>query len=193
VWVGVLKLFFVRKCQHYVQIMEVKIGGTYSTHGGWKIRKILIWKPVGWRCRRIWKNNIVTIYVFDYRRGTDWLLDLLTTCIHQSELHFTNHWHTQTSVLSQLQSPLAVSWQQLLTQWRFFSFLRSGSLVTATHLELLSTVNWTNWGPGWWSFHTNLLIFSSQADFQLTTVNWILSLTIQLRHSTELLTTLTNN
>jgi hypothetical protein len=27
----------------------------------------------------------------------------------------------------------------------------------------------TNWAPGWRPFHTNLLIFSSQADFQLTT------------------------
>jgi hypothetical protein len=27
----------------------------------------------------------------------------------------------------------------------------------------------TNWAPGWRPFHTNLLIFSSQDDFQLTT------------------------
>jgi hypothetical protein len=50
----------------------------------------------------------------DYRRGMDWLLDLLTTCIHHSELHFTDDWHSQTSVLSVLQSPLAVPWQRLL-------------------------------------------------------------------------------
>jgi hypothetical protein len=37
----------------------------------------------------------------------------LTTCIHHSELYFTDHWHTQTSVLSLLQSPLAVSWQRI--------------------------------------------------------------------------------
>jgi hypothetical protein len=40
-------------------------------------------------------------------------LDLLTNCIHQLELHFTVHWHIQTSVLSLLQYPLAVSWQQI--------------------------------------------------------------------------------
>jgi hypothetical protein len=47
------------------------------------------------------------------RRGMDWILDLLATCIHRSELHFAVHWHTQPSVLSPLQSPLAVSWQQI--------------------------------------------------------------------------------
>jgi hypothetical protein len=35
---------------------------------------------------------------------------------HDSWLYFTNHWHTQTSVLRLLQSPLAVSWQWILTQ-----------------------------------------------------------------------------
>jgi hypothetical protein len=52
----------------------------------------------------------------DYRRGMEWLLDILTTSIHLSELHFTDHWHIQTTVLSLLQSPLAVSWQRLLSR-----------------------------------------------------------------------------
>jgi hypothetical protein len=52
--------------------------------------------------------------VCDYRRGMDWILDLLTTCIHNLKLHFTDHWHTQTSVLKLLQSPPALSCQQLL-------------------------------------------------------------------------------
>jgi hypothetical protein len=43
----------------------------------------------------------------------DWWIDLLTTCIHHSKLHFTDRWHTQTSGHSLLQSPLAVFWQQL--------------------------------------------------------------------------------
>jgi hypothetical protein len=33
-------------------------------------------------------------------------------------LHFTDHWHRQTSVLSLLQSPLAVPWQRIWTQER---------------------------------------------------------------------------
>jgi hypothetical protein len=50
----------------------------------------------------------------DYRRGLDRWMNLLTTYTHHSELHFTHHWHTQSSVLSVLQFALAVSCQQLL-------------------------------------------------------------------------------
>jgi hypothetical protein len=35
--------------------------------------------------------------------------------VHDSWLHFIDYRHTQTSVLSLLQSPLAVSWQRILT------------------------------------------------------------------------------
>jgi hypothetical protein len=73
----------------------------------------------------------------------DWILDLLTVCIHHSELHFTVHWHTKTSVLSILQSPLAVSWKRFY-RGRFFSFPRSGPLITAARAELFSTDNSTN-------------------------------------------------
>jgi hypothetical protein len=80
-------------------------------------------------------------------------------------------------------------------QRRFFSFPHSGPLVTAAHAELSSTDNSTNWVPGWQPFHTNLLVFSSQADFELTTDNWTVSPTSYFMslHSTELPTTLTNN
>jgi hypothetical protein len=50
-------------------------------------------------------------------------------------------------------------------------------------------INWLlNWVPGWWPFHSNLLVFSSQADFQLNShspTSYFMSL-----HPTELLTTL---
>jgi hypothetical protein len=50
----------------------------------------------------------------DYRRGMYGTLDLLTTCIHHSEVQLiTDHWHAQISLLSLLQFPLAVSWQLL--------------------------------------------------------------------------------
>jgi hypothetical protein len=42
------------------------------------------------------------------------ILDLLSTRIHHSELHFTQYWHTQTSILTLLQSSLAESWQRFL-------------------------------------------------------------------------------
>jgi hypothetical protein len=63
-------------------------------------------------------NNYVTychiLGVWEYRQGMNWILDLLTTCICHSKPHSTDHRHTQTSVLSLLQSPQAVSWQQLI-------------------------------------------------------------------------------
>jgi hypothetical protein len=126
--------------------------------------------------------------VCDYRRVLISWMDLMTTCIYHSELNFTDHWHTQ-----QLQSPLANSWQRLY-QWRFFSFPHPVPLVTAARAEFLSTDNSPTWVPGWRPFHTNLLVFSSQGDFQLTTelshspTSYFTSL-----HSAQLLTTLTNN
>jgi hypothetical protein len=89
---------------------------------------------------------------------------------------------SQTSVLSLLQFAIAVSRQRLL-RGRFLSFPNSGPLITAGRAELLSTENSTNWILGWRPFHTNLLVFSSQADFLL---NWTFSLTNQLLHFTSL-------
>jgi hypothetical protein len=43
-------------------------------------------------------THIVKIYGCDYRRGMDCILDLLTTCIHHSELNFTDHWHRSITV-----------------------------------------------------------------------------------------------
>jgi hypothetical protein len=54
-------------------------------------------------------------------------------------------------------------------------------LSQATCAEFLSAGNSTNWVPSWWPFHTNLLVFSSQADFQLLN-----SLTNRLLHVTSL-------
>jgi hypothetical protein len=127
----------------------------------------------------------------------DWILDLLTTYIHHSELYFTDHWHTQTSVLSLLQSPLAVSWQRLLPmEILHLPFSRRYCPANIPQLNCQPAcgplVNWQlNCVPGWPPFHTSLLVFSSQAE-QLTTelshspTSYFTSL-----HSTELLTTLT--
>jgi hypothetical protein len=119
------------------------------------------------------------VFVCDYRRGMDWWMDLLTTCIHHSELHIIDYRHTQTSFLSLLQSPLAVSWKRLY-HWRLFSFPHSGPLETVARAELLSTDNSTKLVSGWLPFNTNLLVFSSQPDFQLNL------LTNQLLHGTLL-------
>jgi hypothetical protein len=73
---------------------------------------------------------------------------------------------------------------------RFFSFLHSGLLVTAARAEFKPTDNSNNCFPGWRPFHTNLLVFTSQADSQVITDNWQLnSFTHQpasSRHFTQL-------
>jgi hypothetical protein len=74
-----------------------------------------------------------------YRRCMDWWMDLLTTCIHHSELHFTVHWYTQTSVLSLLLSPLVVSWQRLLPR----EIIQFPALSSSCHSRSCRTlVNW---------------------------------------------------
>jgi hypothetical protein len=110
----------------------------------------------------------------------DWILDLLTTYIHHSKLHFTDHWHIPTIVLSLLPSPLAVCWQRLLPR----DILQLPALRSSCHsrlTEFLISDNSTNWVPDWRPFHTNLIILSSQADFQLNSL-----LTNQLLHVTSL-------
>jgi hypothetical protein len=82
----------------------------------------------------------------------------------------TTLYKSQTSVLSLLESLLAVSWQQLVPR-EILSVPHSGPLVTDSCAEPLSNDDPTNWVPGWWPFHTNLLVFSSQAGFELTTDN----------------------
>jgi hypothetical protein len=75
---------------------------------------------------------------------------------------------------------------------KLFSFSRSGPLVTAARAELfqLSTDSSTNLVWGWRPFYTNLIVFLSQADFQLTTE---LSLTNQLLQVTSFNSTADNS
>jgi hypothetical protein len=61
----------------------------------------------------MWKQRRT---ICDCRRVLDWWLDLLPIYSHDSWLHFTDHWHTKTSVFGISESPLAVSWRQVLTQ-----------------------------------------------------------------------------
>jgi hypothetical protein len=121
-------------------------------------------------------------------------MDLFTICIHHSELQltlFTDTHRLVSSVYYNLHLPFPGNG---FYRGRFFSFPRSGPLVTAARAEFLTNYKSTNWVPGWRLFHTNLLVFSSQAAFQLTTepshspTSYFTSL-----HSTELLTTLTSN
>jgi hypothetical protein len=96
-------------------------------------------------------------------------MDLLTTCIHHSKLHFTDHWHTQTKCP---QSSIVFT-SCCLTTALTVEILQLPELRSTCHSNPCRTVvSWQlNWFPGWRSFHTNLLVFSSQADFQVTTDN----------------------
>jgi hypothetical protein len=64
------------------------------------------------------------------------LMDSLTTFIQHSELYFADYWHTQTSVLSVLWSPLAVSWQQLLPR----EILQLPTLRSSSHSRTCRSV-----------------------------------------------------
>jgi hypothetical protein len=123
------------------------------------------------------------------RAGQDmiWIMDLLITCIHRSELHFTDNWHTQTCVLSLLESPLAVSCQRLLLR----EILQLPELRSSCHSLPCSTlVNWqlNSLGP-------RLAAISNQPSL-LFTGRFRTELNVQSPascftslHSTELLTT----
>jgi hypothetical protein len=141
----------------------------------------------------IWPGSIhqwISLYchifgVCDYRWGMDWISDLLTTCMHHSRLHFTDHWHTQTSVLSLLQSPLAISWQQILPR----EILHLPTLRSSCHsCPCRTLVNWQlSWlGPRLEAIlhHPPSLLFIGWLS--LITDNWTVSLTNQLLHVTSL-------
>jgi hypothetical protein len=125
---------------------------------------------------------IVTIYMcVTDRRGMDWILNLLITCIHHSELHVTDHWHTQI-VSSVCLSPLAVYWQRLLPR----EILRHPALRSSCHSRPRRTpVNWqlNNLDP-------RLVAVSHQPTYYSSlhgpTFNWTLWLTNQLLHVTLL-------
>jgi predicted membrane-bound dolichyl-phosphate-mannose-protein mannosyltransferase len=70
-----------------------------------------------------------------------------------------------------------------------YIYIHTTLFFTAFRTEL----HWTDWVPGWRPFHTNLLIFYSQAEFQLTTELYAttnpqltLSLINQVLHFTSL-------
>jgi hypothetical protein len=122
----------------------------------------------------------------------DLWIDLLTTCIHHSEIHFTDHWHTHRLVFSVYYILHESFSGNGFYRGIFFSLPHSSPLVTAACAELLSTSNPTNLTSGWWPFHTNPIDFSSQADFQLTTeVSHSPPSYFSSLHSTELPTTVT--
>jgi hypothetical protein len=109
-----------------------------------------------------------------------WWMDLLTTYTHHSELQVITF-----LLLNSLQITIAHA-----KLFPVFYVFNSSSLATASNngdssasrAQVISSqpssqnsnLNWQlsfNYIPGWRPFHTNLLVFSSQVDFQLTTGN----------------------
>jgi hypothetical protein len=112
-------------------------------------------------------------------------MDLLTTCIHHSELHFTDHWHTQTTILNLLQSPLAVSWQRLLPVVLLqLPALRSSLSQLPGQNSCQLTAQLTSSQAGGHFTPTSYLLFMGLLS--LKTGNWALSPTYQLLHVTSL-------
>jgi hypothetical protein len=129
------------------------------------------------------------------RRSLDWWIDLLTACIHNSELHFTIHWHTQTCILSLLQSPLATSWQRLLPR----EIIHLPAIRSSWHSgPCRILVNWqinhlnprleaiSHQPPS--LLFTGLISTELTSEFSHSPTSYFMSL-----HSAELLTTLISN
>jgi hypothetical protein len=136
-----------------------KINGRYSS------TKEIIYQ-------KILTSTIVNIYGY-YRRGVDRWMDLLTTYTHHSELQVITALSVISTFCKSLQHPLSlfetsiiVSWQRLLTEKK----IQLHALSLYLHsFSCRTQLNWLNYcPPGWRPFHTNLLVFSSPPDFQLT-------------------------
>jgi hypothetical protein len=94
--------------------------------------------------------------------------------LYNSLLHFTiTIWHTMST------QPVTVFTSRCLVMYVNNGYSSASVLKSRTEL---STINSTNWVPVWRPFHTYLLVFSWQADFQqpatsrhFTQLNWQLN------------------
>jgi hypothetical protein len=119
---------------------------------------------------------------------------LLTTLTHNSELQAITALSLISTFYKSQQQPLSLSQLAFFTNRSLATAFNSGGSSASSSQVLLSqppvqnscqlTINWI---PGWRPLHTYLLVFSSQADFEM---NWQLNpLTHQpatSRHFTQL-------
>jgi hypothetical protein len=150
----------------------------------------------------LWENfalyatlDIVTDFgVCDYRRGMDWM-----NWIYWPLVRTTRNYTSQNTDTHRLVSSFCYSLHQPFPsddfyRERFFSFPHSGPLVTVARAGLLSIDNSTTGVPGWRPFHTNRLLFSSEADFHLAMeISYSPTSYFTSLHSAQLLTTSTNS
>jgi hypothetical protein len=128
--------------------------------------------------------------VRDCRLNMDWIPGLLSTCLHHSELQVTTvsllistihrSPHHPLSIFQPAVSSRAVPWQQFLTEEDFLAscphVILSQSIAQNSSQPTFQLTGFQNWRP----FHSTLLVFPSQADFQVTTDNWTVSATSYL-------------
>jgi hypothetical protein len=84
--------------------------------------------------------------------------------------------------------PHVVTVRQISRNWTLVNCQLNNSTISSQP-PLKRSLNCqpsANWVPGWWPFHTNLLVSSSQADFHLRTDNWTLPFINQLLQFTSL-------
>jgi hypothetical protein len=140
------------------------------SHNTWLDHSNYTWRRV----------QVIATWGSDYRRGLVWRLDLLTTRVytllwqHRWSPHFTNHYRTRKvfSVCSffNIRSLLTASNSgdsstSGLTSLPAGSQLHQLNLLSQTPLQLTQCFNSLS---GWRPSHTNLLVFSSLTDFQVT-------------------------
>jgi hypothetical protein len=99
------------------------------------------------------------------------ILDLLTTYTHDSELQAIT---APQLIIRAPSKPVPAC--GVFTSRSLVTVSNSGGSSTSAPKSSLNGGSLpnasvtTDWVPGWQPFHTNLLVFSSQAEFQLTTV-----------------------
>jgi hypothetical protein len=130
-------------------------------------------------------NIIMYLGVCDYRRSMDWMLGLLTTCIHHSELQVITAVSLISTLYKSQQPPLSLFQPAVFTSRSLATASNTGDSSASCIQVLLSQPPvqnscqlTTSWVPGWRPFYAIIQIFSSQADFQLTT-----ALSTELSHS----------
>jgi hypothetical protein len=127
--------------------------------------------------------------VVTIRRGIDCQMDLITTRTHHLKLQTLTELSLIFTVCRSPQHPL-ILFQPCVFKNRSLATTFNRGDSSDTHSNVINVRRISrNWVPGWWPFHTDVLVFCSQADFELTTGDKTLSLTNQLSHFTSVIWT----
>jgi hypothetical protein len=120
---------------------------------------------------------ILSPSICDYGRSLDWWIYLLTTYTHHSQLQLIIALSLIFTLYKSAHHSLSLFWACCVFISRFLATTSNSGDSLASLAQILSsqppvqnsTDNWQL--PGWRPFHTCFIVFSSQADFQVTTLN----------------------